>query len=98
MKNLVDYYLSTDHKKKRFSKEILKEKENSCTTNFLNLNKHRLKAQSTRIIFIIAQPTAKALSHYGNEQTFELCIVCCQAEALKTQANSVYNCFRELLG
>jgi hypothetical protein len=27
---------------------------------FLNLNKHRLKEQSTGIIFIIPQPTAKA--------------------------------------
>lgn len=84
MKDLGEYYRRTDHRKERFSREIKKERENSYPTNFFNLNKHRLKEQSTRSIFIIPQPTAKVLSHYGNEQTFELCIVHCQAKALKT--------------
>ena len=59
-----------------------KEKENSYTINFFNLNTHGLNnPQELSSLFYSQQQ--RLIAHYGNKQTFELCIVHCQASALK---------------
>lgn len=62
MKDLVEYDLRTDHRKKSFQRNYKKEKQLHDSIDFFNLNTHGLKEQSTRTIFIILQPTAKAYS------------------------------------
>jgi hypothetical protein len=62
MNDCIDCFLEmiTERFFSRKNLKRKKEKEHSFATNFFNLNKHRLKEQFARIIFIIPQSTAKA--------------------------------------